>query len=175
MAAGIDEVFDVNRNNATYSKVPSDEQSDMSEEFSINVGIFVDREGNNSKDQRDAPINISEEDSGNEVIFVGRTGNNSKDQRDASSNISEEGSGNEVIFVGRTGSKSKDQTDGRSEETTDDGSGEHDYNENGSSVCEEIEVEDESSQRMELDNSSGNKHKKRILLKLERISSAKRF
>ncbi len=127
------------------------------------------------KDQRDALINISEEDCGNEVIFVGRTGKSSKDQRDASSNISEEGSANEVIFMVRTGSKSKDQSDERSEETTDDGSGEHDYSGNGSSVCEEIEVDDESYQRMELDNSSGKKNRKCISLKLERILSAKRF
>ena len=130
LTGAIDEVFSMNNNETSYSKVPSDEQSDMSEEFSINEAAHVDRESNNSKDQSDAPSNNSEENSVNEVIFVRSIGSNSKDQ-----------------------------TDGRCEETTNDGSGADDHNKNGNSVCEEIEVKDQSLQWMELDNSSGKKHK----------------
>ena len=113
IAGAIVPVSSVNINETSYSKVLSDEQSDMSEEFSINEIIYVDRDSNSSKDRSDAP-----------------------------SNILKENSVNEVIFVSGTGSKSKDKTDERYEETTNGGSGADEDNENSHSVRDEIEVND---------------------------------
>ena len=81
---------------------------------------------------------MSEEFSINEIIYLDRDGNNLKDKSDAPSNILKENSVNEVIFMGMTGSKSKDKTAERYEQMTNDGSGADENIKNSHSVCQEI-------------------------------------